>query len=158
MNGTEDYEEILEEAEDQYDDSQDVTEGQMDQYETGTYSVAREKQDLYNWFWRVVRLMKPHRLAKVGNLTKVEIGEHGISMRDAMNLANLGAIFHHKKFANYWQQRAMITSSTSMSKDGWFMDLSISQKKVRQRSKSSSTPFEKSRIFGRKKKGPEEGQ
>ena len=153
----EDYEELVDEAEDQYEDSQEVSEGQMDQYDSGAYSVPKEKSDLYNWFWRVVRLGKPSRLAKVGNLTKVEIGEHGITMRDAMNLSNLGNIFHHKKFASYWQQRAMITAATSMSKDGWFMDLSISQKKVRQRAKSS-TPFEKSRIFGRKRKNRQEEQ
>jgi len=153
MNEEENVEDVEEydEAEDQYEDSQDVTEGQIDQYDAGTYSMPKEKSDLYNWFWKVVRLDQPGRLSKVGNLTKVEIGDHGISMRDAMNLANLGEIFHHNKFAMYWKQRAMITSSTSMSKNGWFMDLSISQKKVRAREKSS-TPFEKSRIFGKKKR------
>lgn len=149
MNSEEDYEE-LDEIEDQYEDAQDISEGQMDQYDVGTYSVPKEKSDLFNLFWKVTRLMKPYRLAKVGNLTKVEIGEHGITVRDAMNLANLGDIFHHKKFAKYWQQKAMITSATSMSKNGWFTELFVSQKKVRARTKSS-TPFEKSRIFGRKK-------
>ncbi len=157
MNGEENYEEIVDEAEDQYDDAQDVSEGQMDQFDGGTYSVPKEKSDLYNWFWRVVRLDEAHRLAKVGNLTKVEIGEHGITMRDAMNLANLGDIFHHKKFADYWRNRAITTSTTSMAKDGWFMDLSISQKKVRQRAKTSSAPFEKSRIFGRKRQDNNKG-
>lgn len=151
MTDEEDYEEVVDEAEDQYEDSQDLTEGQTESYDAGAYSVAKEKSDLYGLFWKVVRLMQPYRLAKVGNLTKIEIGEHGISMRDAMNLANLGFLFNHKKFAMYWQERAMITSSTSMSKNGWFAELFVSQKKVRQRTKSS-TPFEKSRIFGRKRK------
>ena len=56
-----------------------------------------------------------------------------------MNLAELGKIFHHKKFGDYWQKRAMVVSASSMSRQGWFMDLSISQKKVRTRSRQTSS-------------------
>jgi len=150
-------EEVLDDANDQYDNTQDLSEAQLEQYETGTVPTTKEKSDLYNWFWRVVRLHESQRIVKVGNLTKTEIGEHGVSVRDAMNLAELGDIFHHKRFADYWRKRAVVTSASSMSKNGWFMDLSISQKKVRHREKSaSSTPSEKWRIFGKKKQENQE--
>lgn len=146
------YEEMLDDAEDQLDASTELTDAQIDQYESGTYPQTKEKSDLYAWFWRVTRLSKPTSIIRVGNLDKAEIGEHGISVRDAMNLATLGEIFHHEKFGKYWHDRAMVTSASSMAKKGWFMDLSISQRKVRERAKSStSTPSEKWRLFGKKK-------
>lgn len=151
MNGEEDIGEIIDDAEDQYEDSQEVTEEQLEQYDEG-FSTGKKKDDAFSFFFKVLRLMDPYRLIRVGNLDKAEIGEHGISIRDSMNLANLGKIFHHKKFGDYWQQRAIINTASSMSRKGWFMETTISQKKVRQRERSStSTPFEKSRIFGKKR-------
>jgi len=144
--------EIQDEANDEYEQAQDISDGQYDAYET-TSPQAKQEQSLYNWFWKVVRLNKPFRLAKVGNLNNAEIGEHGISMRDAMNLAHLGHIFRHHKFGNYFATRSKITAATSMSRKGWFMDLSISQKKVRERSKQTSSSQEKQkwRLFNRTK-------
>lgn len=132
------HEDLQDQFDDEIDQGQDLHDAQLEQYEYGTVPQQKEQHNLYNWFWRVVRLSKPFRLAKVGNLTKVEIGEAGISMRDTLNLAHLGNIFHHKMFGDYFATRSKIIAATSMAKDGWFMDLSISQKKVRQRSKSSS--------------------
>jgi len=149
----EDYEELMDQAEDEYEQSQDMQDAQLEQYEsTSTYPQAKPEQSIYNWFWKVVRLNKPFKLAKVGNLNNKEIGEFGISMRDSMNLAHLGQLFHHSKFGNYWATRAKITSATSMAKGGWFMDLSISQKKVRARERRSSSSGEnKWRIFNKNK-------
>jgi len=147
----EEYEELMDEAEDEFEQSQDLQDAQLDQYDA-TYPTAKPEQSIYNWFWRVVRLDKPFKLAKVGNLSKVEIGDHVISMRDAMNLAHLGHLFNHNKFGNYFATRSKIISATSMAKNGWFMDLSISQKKVRERAKrSSSSGEEKWRIFNKNK-------
>ncbi len=143
----ESYEELLEQAEDEVDDSEDIRESQLDSF-AGTYPEQKEQQNLYNWFWKVVRLKKPFQLAKVGNLDKHEIGVNVISVRDAMNLWVLGNTFRHPVFGNYFAQMAKITSATSMAKKGWFMDLSISQKRVRQRSKSQSG--EEWRVFKNK--------
>jgi len=68
-----------------------------------------------------------------------------------MNLSHLGDLFHHKTFGKYFAELAKITSATSMAKKGWFMDLSISQKKVRERTKQSPSA-EQWRVFGRRKK------
>ena len=143
------YQDILEEAEDELDDSEDIREEQLDSYAVGTYPQAKEQQSIYNWFWKVVGLEEPLRVVKVGNLTTQEIGMHNVSVRDSLNLAHLGNVFHHKKFAAYFQALAQITAVTSMSKRGWFMDLSISQKRVRERSKSPSA--EAWRVFNKKK-------
>lgn len=151
MEEQETYDELLDEAEDELDESQDLREDQLDSF-AGTYPEAKERQDIYNWFWRVVRLKKPFQLVKVGFLTKDEIGANPISVRDAMNLWILGNKFHHKTFGNYFATVAKITSVTSMSKKGWFMDLSISQKRVRERAKVAAQQTEqKWRVF--KKKG-----
>ena len=148
----EEYEELQDEMEDEFEQSQDLQDAQLEQYDQATYPKGSPEQSIYNWFWRVVRLDKPFKLAKVGNLSKVEIGDHIISMRDAMNLAHLGHLFNHNKFGNYFATRSKIISATSMAKNGWFMDLSISQKKVRERAKrASSSGEEKWRIFNKKK-------
>ena len=142
-------EEIIEEAEDEYEQGQDLSDQQLDAYPTAKPETTAQ----YNWFWKVVRLNKPFRLAKVGNLTNPEIGEFGISMRDSMNLAHLGHLFRHHKFGNYFATRSKIVSATSMARKGWFMDLSISQKKVRERAKGNSSSSEekkKWRLFNKK--------
>ena len=133
----EDYEELLDEAEDQVAQTEDLSDAQLESLEQ-TISQPKQTSDIYNWFWKVVRLKKPFELVRAGNLSFNEIGENRVSVRDAMNLAVLGDIFHHKKFASYWQDIAGITSATSMAKKGWFMDLSISQRRIREKSKSGT--------------------
>lgn len=164
MNGDiEDLQEQIDEGMDMQDDQQELSEEQLSSY--GTYPSQKEKSDIYNWFWKVVRLGKipeekaegagltdeAMRVAKVGNLSVPEIGQFNTSVRDCLNLANLGKIFGHKKFGDYWQSVGMITVTTSMAKRGWFMDLSISQKKVRERARGGvSSEKQKWRLFQKK--------
>ena len=144
-----DIDSALDEAEDNMEDEEDIREGQLDSM-SATYPEQQQKQDIFNWFWKVTRLKKPFQLVKVGNLQKTEIGQANIPAREAMNLWVLGHTFGHPTFGNYFAQNAKITSATSMSRNGWFMDLSISQKRVRARSKSSgSEPW---RVFSKNKK------
>ena len=152
----EDYEEALDEAEDEIEENQDMRDMQMDSY-SGNYPTETQKDTLYNWFWKVVRLKKPFQLVKVGNLSKEEIGLHEISIRESMNLWVLGHIFHHPFFGNYFATRAKINAVTSMAKKGWFMDLSISQKKVRAREKSRQISEQQGwRVFKKKRLAQEE--
>lgn len=148
------YEDLMDEAEDEFEQSQDISDSQLESYES-TVPHSREQDGVYPWFWKVVRLKKPLQSAKVANLSKQEIGEHIIPVREAMNLAYLGHIFKHATFGNYWATRAKIIASTSMAKSGWFMDLSISQRKIRERAKNSSSDGEKWRLFKKKNKNPE---
>jgi len=152
-----DEEEIVDEAEDEFEQGQDLSDSQLEAYETTSPQQKPETNAQYTWFWNVVKLNQPFRLAKVGNLSNQEIGEFGISMRDSMNLAHLGHLFRHHKFGNYFATRSKIVSATSMARKGWFMDLSISQKKVRERAKgtsSSSDEKKKWRIFNKKNEQP----
>ena len=145
----EDFDEILDEAEDDLDDAEDIKEGQVDSY--GTYPEQEQKDSIYKWFWRVAKLQKPSQLMRVGNLTNAEIGPHQISIRDAMNLAILGKTFHHEAFGNYFASIGKVISASSMSKGGWFMDLSISQKKVRERKRKEKGGEQTWRVFNKKK-------
>jgi hypothetical protein len=60
-----------------------------------------------------------------------------------MNLWILGHTFGHGTFGDYFANQAKIVSATSMAKQGWFMELTQTQKKVRERAKKPSTPYEK---------------
>ncbi len=150
----EDFDAILDDAEDELDDTEDIREGQAENY--GTYPEQEQKESIYNWFWKVTRLKKPSQLMKVGNLSNAEIGPHSISVRDAMNLAILGKTFHHEAFGNYFATIGKIVSASSMSKGGWFMDLSISQKKVRERKRREKGEEQTWRVFGKKKPAQEQ--
>jgi len=155
MDDEVDFEELVDESEDAFEQSQDISDGQEEQYEaSSTYPQAKQEQSLYNWFWKVVRLNKPFKLAKVGNLSTTEIGQAKTTMRDSLAIANLGHTFHHHTFGNFWATNAKIISATSMSKNGWFMDLSISQRKIRERQKRGSSPEgqKKWRLFQGKQK------
>jgi len=168
MEEIEEYQNAVDDLDDQYDQDQDIQDAQLESY--GTVPSKKGQESLYTWFWNVVNLGRekftdeeeeliPIKLAKVGNLSNVEIGEYGISMRDCMNLATLGKIFGHEKFGMYFGSRAKIVAATSMAKKGWFMDLSISQRKVRERSRASTSSSEqKWRLFNRKKKDNKEEQ
>ena len=148
-----DYQSIIDEAEDEMDQAQDIIEGQSEQYGALAPEV-KEQENLYNWFWKVVKLNKPLQIVRVGNLNNTEIGELNVSNRDALTLHHLGKTFGHPTFGNYFAQLAKITTATSMSRKGWFMDLSISQKRVRERSRASMsapTKENKWRMFGKKK-------
>jgi|TARA_R100000750_G_scaffold62840_1_gene58452 hypothetical protein len=158
MEKENEYIEQLDEVEDQLEDSDELQENQIEQYTGGTYPETKEQQNLFQWFWRVVNLGKPDKIVRVGNLSMQEIGTATISVRDAINLSNLGHIFRHPTFGSYFATLAKTTSSTSMAKKGWFMDLSISQKKVRERQRQTSSSGQQTwkKIFGKSKQNPEE--
>jgi len=144
----EDYEDYADSLEDEQDQGQDLLDAQIDSY--GTIPSPKEKSDQYNWFWKVVRLMRPFRLIRVGFLNKAEIGEHKVPIREGMFLGELGDTFHHHAFGQFWRKSAMITTASSMSRDGKFMELTQTQRKIRGREKKQWTP-EKWRLFGKKK-------
>lgn len=143
----EDYENIVQEAEDDLDTQRDIQEGQVDQLESGAYSGLKQNQDIYLWFWKVTQLMHPPKLIRVGNLDKTEIGNARIPIRGAMEFAQICRVLKHDLVAEYFEKLAGMTSASSMAKKGWFMDLSISNKKIRERGKASSESFMKKKGF-----------
>lgn len=156
----ENYNEVIDEVDDQIDEGNEIREGQLESYDTLS-PQAKEQQNLYTWFWNVVKLDKPMRVVRVGNLNNTEIGDMNITVRDALNLHQLGKTFHHPTFGNYFAHLGKIITTTSMSRKGWFMDLSISQKKVRERSRHGMTSSGEKRswmkgIFTRKDITPQQ--
>ncbi len=136
----------LDEIEDQYEDQRDLQESQQESYDA-TYPATKADPSVYNLFWKVLRLDDS---TKVANLTRKEIGDLNISVRDAQKLGMLGHVFHHQTFGNFFIALSEITNKTSMSKDGWFSELFVSQKKFSQRSRrSSSLNKDKWKLFGK---------
>jgi hypothetical protein len=132
---------------DQMEDQRELMESQQDQLDAN-YPVAKQESNLFNLFLKVLRMRDSTR---VGNLTKGEIGDLNISVREAQKLGMLGYLFHHKKFGDFFYALAEITSSTSMSKDGWFSELFVSQKKFTQRARRiSNLKKAKWSLFGKR--------
>lgn len=136
----------LDEVNDTIDDQQELMEAQANQLEA-SYPSQKEESSLYALFWKV---LKNKDSTKVGNLKKNEIGDLGISVRDAQKLGMLGHLFGHSTFGDFFFNVAEITNSTSMARDGWFTELFVSQKKFATRARRSSalTPA-KWRLFGK---------
>jgi len=146
-------EDNVEEAEDNYDQSSEIQDGQEDTY-GGMYPAPAEKSDQYNFFGKILKIQEPNKIIKVANLNSQEIGDHRVSIRDGRNLALLGRMCGHDTFGQYWEDIAVINAGSSMSKKGWFLETTISQKRVRERSSGSggSSPLTKSkwRLFSKK--------
>lgn len=90
---------------------------------------------IYTLFNQV--LNKP-RSTKVSNLTRDELGDLGMSIRDCMRIALLAKSFGHIKFANFFMNQGGIISDSAMSKDGWFTELFVTSKKFASRESSSN--------------------
>lgn len=148
----EEYESLIEQAEDDLDTQRDVQEGQSEQLDSGAYPGLKQNQDIYNWFWNVTKLKSPPSLIRVGNLKEVEIGNARIPIRGCMEFAQVCRVLKHNLIADYFEKLAGMTSASSMAKKGWFMDLSISNKKIRGRDKSGEG-FDKKKLglFNRNK-------
>lgn len=148
----EEYESLIEEANDDLDNQRDLQEGQIEQLDSGAYPSLKQNQDIYSWFWNVTQLRDPSKLIRVGNLEKVEIGNVRIPIRGCMEFAQVCRALKHDLIADYFERLAGINSASSMAKKGWFMDLSISNKKIRGREKSGEG-FDKKKLglFNRSK-------
>lgn len=151
MSDYDNYEDLVDEQEDEFEQSQDISDGQLDAYDS-TYPKFKEEQNRFTWFWRVVSLLDPFHLSKVGYLNNTEIGPVKMTMRDSLFIANLGHTFHHHIFGNFWSHNAKINSATSLAKDGFLIKTSITETKERARKKSSQIAAQKKwRLFQQKK-------
>jgi hypothetical protein len=135
-----DFQTIVDETEDDLDISQEIQDGQSDPYDIGSIPQSKESQSLYTWFWKLVKENKPMRSIKVGRLSRQEIGDCNIPIRESLNLNELGKTFHHPTFGKFFATHARNIAASSMARDGWLMELSISQKKVRERQRALSSP------------------
>jgi len=117
---------------------------------------GRKPESLFSLFKDVWR---KNDSTKVANLDGRELGDLGISVRDCQRIALLGRLFHHNKFADYFNGTGEVTLATSMSKKGWFVELFVTSKKAAYRGSlvNNLNPTKpKWRIFGGKQ--PPQGE
>ena len=134
------------EEEDYIPDSQDISQGEMDQaqdiYEVdseskeeqdlyGNYPVSRDKDSVFTFFKQLLHLS---RTTRVGNVNpKSELGMLQFSVRTNEYLALVGKTLGDHDFEKFWVDQSEIITSTSMAKDGWLTTLPISQKRFASR-------------------------
>jgi len=92
----------------------------------GNYPAARKPDSLFSLFKNVWRTSDS---SKVANLEKTEIGDLGISVRDAQNISFFAKFLGHKGVSKYFRNIGEITLATSMSRKGWFVELFVTSKK-----------------------------
>ena len=131
-----------------YQDGEEVEEAEEEQqeaYEEGVdagaegdlmgFSEPKQLGGLYALFSDVLDRTNS---IKVSNVNKWELGDLGITVRDAMRIALIGKTFHHPIFAQFFLNQAGIVTDSSMSKEGWFTELFVTSKKQAYKSTSSS--------------------
>ena len=151
---TEEYSDAEEHQDNFLDEQREMWEEQTG----GNYPAARQSESLFGLFKSVWRTKDS---SKVGNLDKNELGDLGISVRHAQEIANFSRFLGHTAVAGHFGNLAEITLSTSMSKKGWFVELFVTSKKFAHKGVLSGGPSgsqqkQKWRIFG--KEQPIEGQ
>lgn len=91
------------------------------------YSEGKPKEGHYQLFNKVLTLP---RSIKVGNIDKPELGDLGISIREALRIELIGKTFGHPVFGKFFGDQANILTDSSMSKKGWLAELFVTQRKV----------------------------
>jgi len=99
------------------------------------YSEPKAVGGIYALFDTV--LNKPSSI-KVSNVNKLEMGDVGITVREALKIGALADTFQHPVFAKFFYGLAGITTDSSMSKDGWFTELFVTSKKYSQKASQAS--------------------
>jgi len=100
------------------------------------YSEPQPVGGIYGLFDNV--LNRPSSI-KVSNINpKTELGDVGITIREAMKIGVLAETFKHPIFAHFFYQLAGITTDSAMSKDGWFTELFVTSKKYSQKASQAS--------------------
>ena len=147
-----DYNNAVDETYDYEDGSSDLQESQLDQYEQYP-SSPKATETLLTWFWKIVNLKDS---TKVSNLDSTEIGPTVSTVRGLQRLALVSEALGESSVTQYFKDEAEIVLATAMSRKGWLVEQSISQKKnitrARQRTLGNSKPW---RPFQKKETSPE---
>lgn len=137
-----------EEIEQYQQDVSEVQEDMVEMQEEAITDVPTQKRnlDLYSLFDKVRTTSDS---TKVGNLKNREIGELNITVRDAQRISLIAKTFHHEKFSNFYRQLAEITTATSASRDGWLVELFVTNKKFSSKTRSSGNQVQNKGIWNK---------
>lgn len=125
---------------------------QMNQQEANYgYADPPEKESMFKFFRDIIKLKDS---SKVGNLSKNEMGNLLLPVRNYLDIANFAETQGLNEVADYQRRKAEIVLSTSLSLKGFLAQLFVTQIKKQQKIKQ---PEQKSSgLFGGKKKEDEE--
>ena len=106
-----------------------------------------QKADLYDLFWKVINKVDS---SKIGNLSKTELGDLGLTVRDCQRIALLAESFGKKGFAKFFRDMGEITLATSSSKEGSLLNLFVSQHRFSTKEKKvdNSNNFQRPKTSG----------
>lgn len=129
-------EELREEAmDDDIEEQTDIQKEIMEIEQAGNYGEEADNNSSLKFLRDV--LTSPDRL-KTAYLTWEELGKPTFSTRFWLNLSNTcEELFKMKLVADYCKKKAMITTDTSLSREGFIIQTSVTQKKVKERKSSS---------------------
>ena len=96
------------------------------------YPQEEEKQNIFSFFKRVIS-MKDN--SKTANLDKDELGIVRIPVRTCQEIELFCDKVGSKGLASYFEDRAQIILSTSLSKEGFLDNLAVTQKREIDRKK-----------------------
>ena len=89
--------------------------------------MMKEKQNVISFFTDII---KADDTTKTGNLELQELGEPRLPLRSLKGLELFSKdIFEDEEWASYFEKKAEILTSTSLSKDAILLKLSVTSKK-----------------------------
>lgn len=87
---------------------------------------AQERSNLHGFLTKVI---ENDDTTKVGNVSAEELGNPKVTLRALKELELFcRAVYKDKSWADYFKDLSEIQTSTSLSKEGFLMELSVSQK------------------------------
>lgn len=91
------------------------------------YPQEEEKANIFNFFKRIITSNDTRRTS---NLTKDELGMPEISVRGGLGLSLFCESLGMKGFADYFEKESLVTTDTSLSREGALINLAVTQKRT----------------------------
>ncbi len=109
-------------------EEQTYTEEQVKEYgEEIARQYAQEKANTHSFFTKVIQ---NDDTTKTGNLSEEELGNPQITLRGLKELELFSdKVEENDLWTDYFKQMSEITTATSLSKEGFLLRLSVTQKK-----------------------------
>jgi hypothetical protein len=133
-------------------DESELTPDEMEALEELGYGYPKpeEKQNIFSFFKRIL-IMKD--TTRVANLTSDELGLVKVPTRTNLNISLYAKAMGLSGLAEYFKQEALVSSDTSLGKEGFLDKLAVTQKREME-SKTRAPPSESQKRSWFKRKEP----